>query len=689
MKKRFLTILLLTALLCTLLPQTALATVKEYDIDGAYLLSGLPQDGMLGLIFNCGEGFSNVMGDTFTDGNAAVCELSPSQADATMQIVPDGAAIIRFVKNDDGACGKDLQWSFDKTAGTLTITGTGEMYDFQNGVFAPWHSFCDEILSVRLPDGLTGIGSLAFAECSNLKSIVIPEGVSRIGHSAFYYCTGLQKVTLPTSLKTIEAYAFANCWKLTDCSLPEGLEHIGVYAFQSCAITQTILPDTITGIDEGAFSSCEKLKTVLISDGVTEIPDEAFAYCKALTDVTLPSSVTSIGDSAFSFCRTLTKITLPANLTTLGACAFAECNKLQSIAIPQGVTQISSALFEYCYDLKDVTLPAGVTVIGQDAFFCSGIESITLPASVAEIGDYAFCGCEKLLHIHCLGDLPKISDSALNYCLEITTFCYLPDAEGWEFCAYPAQPFSVVETVPATCTGKGASAYVCSCGETYPAGETEALGHDFADGVCTRCGAEDPNREPPVPVDPCDGYTDIDTESWYHDAADFVIARGIMGSTRTDALTFEPTAACTRSMIVSTLYRLDGSSDVIFEDRFPDVPEKQWYSDAVIWAYKNGIVAGYDNGKFGPNDQITREQMAVILKGYADFKGIDTSGRADLSTFPDGSKATWSKDAVGWAVAAGLISGKLSGEQTLLDPQGSAARAEVASILMRFIISGR
>lgn len=186
--------------------------------------------------------------------------------------------------------------------------------------------------------------------------------------------------------------------------------------------------------------------------------------------------------------------------------------------------------------------------------------------------------------------------------------------------------------------------------------------------------------------DPCDGYTDIDRESWYHPAADYVIQAGIMGSTQTDCLTFEPATACTRAMIVSVLFRLSGSPIVEYQDQFPDVPERQWYSDAVIWAYNQGIVSGYDTGLFGPNDHITREQMAVILMAYAkEVQCADTSARASLAGFPDEGKVTWSRDAVRWAVAEGLISGKAVDGKTLLDPQGKATRAEVASIFMRLL----
>ena len=242
--------------------------------------------------------------------------------------------------------------------------------------------------------------------------------------------------------------------------------------------------------------------------------------------------------------------------------------------------------------------------------------------------------------------------------------------------------YTAVVTAP-TCTEKGYTTYTCACGDSYITDYVGALGHNFVNGVCTRCGEKDPDYDPSG--DPCEGYTDINGDSWYHSAAGFVIERGIMGSTRTDALTFEPGAACTRSMIVSILYRLSGKPEVNFEATFQDVKEGQWFADAVIWANQNGIVKGFGNGKFGPNDKITREQMAVILKGYATYKGIDTDKIADLSDFSDVNKVTWSKPAVRWAVAEGLISGKTQNGKLYLDPQGNATRAEVAAILMRFI----
>ena len=119
---------------------------------------------------------------------------------------------------------------------------------------------------------------------------------------------------------------------------------------------------------------------------------------------------------------------------------------------------------------------------------------------------------------------------------------------------------------------------------------------------------------------------------------------------------------------------------------FDDVPNGAWYTDAVTWAAENGVVAGIGNGRFDPDGSVTREQTAVILFNYAQSKGYDVSARADLSVFPDaGSVSGWAQDALAWANASGLISGAVRGTQTILDPQGSASRAQVAMILMGYV----
>ena len=150
----------------------------------------------------------------------------------------------------------------------------------------------------------------------------------------------------------------------------------------------------------------------------------------------------------------------------------------------------------------------------------------------------------------------------------------------------------------------------------------------------------------------------------------------------TSDTTFSPNETTTRGMIVTILYRLEGEPAAVASN-FQDVPAGQYYADAVAWASANGIVSGYGDGLFGPNDTITREQMASILYRYAQYKDYDVTASNDLSGFTDVSSVnSYAASAMQWANAEDLITGVSS---TKLDPQGSAIRAQVASILMRFI----
>ena len=135
-------------------------------------------------------------------------------------------------------------------------------------------------------------------------------------------------------------------------------------------------------------------------------------------------------------------------------------------------------------------------------------------------------------------------------------------------------------------------------------------------------------------------------------------------------------------MIVSILYRLEGSPACDTPETFADVNDGDWYADAVRWAASEKIVAGYSAEAFGPNDPITREQLASILYHYTEYKGGDVTARADLSTFADGdSVADWSRETVEWANAEGLVKGQPG---NLIDPQGQATRAQVAAIFARY-----
>ncbi len=175
-------------------------------------------------------------------------------------------------------------------------------------------------------------------------------------------------------------------------------------------------------------------------------------------------------------------------------------------------------------------------------------------------------------------------------------------------------------------------------------------------------------------------FGDVKSADWFYNDVKYVYEKGMMAGTAADV--FAPNATTTRAMIVTILYRLEGSPAVTGTSSFVDVPAGQWYTDAVNWAAANQIVKGTSATTFAPNDSITREQMAAILYRYAQYKGYDVTKKADLSGYSDnGQVSAYAKDALAWANAAKLINGVTN---TTLAPQGNATRAQVSAILHRF-----
>ena len=179
-------------------------------------------------------------------------------------------------------------------------------------------------------------------------------------------------------------------------------------------------------------------------------------------------------------------------------------------------------------------------------------------------------------------------------------------------------------------------------------------------------------------------FTDVVAGTWYYGAAAYAYNNGLFaGMTPT---TFAPNATMTRAMLVSVLWRLAGAPAPKAPNTFVDVPDGAWYTDAVTWAAENGVVSGIGGSRFDPSGFVTREQTAEILYNYAHSKGYDISARADLTAFPDAASVSgWAEEALSWANAAGLINGTVRDGQTILDPQGSASRAQVAMILMNYV----
>ena len=262
--------------------------------------------------------------------------------------------------------------------------------------------------------------------------------------------------------------------------------------------------------------------------------------------------------------------------------------------------------------------------------------------------------------------------------------------------------YQITEHIALTCTDFGRNVYTCSgCGasvtqplrplggeHTWDGGTVVKQASCAGDGVlrytCTRCGTA---RTETIPAPPCSskGLTDVPApDNWAHPGIDFCVRGGLMSGVGGGR--FAPKATTTRAQVVQILYNFVGEPAVTGTTPFTDLTNA-WYQDAVLWAYQTGVVAGTSATTFDPESPVTREQIAVILMGYADMVQHlkHTWTPADLSAFPDGASVSdWAQAAMADAVALELISGAETDDGIFLQPQGDAAREQVATILQSF-----
>ena len=263
---------------------------------------------------------------------------------------------------------------------------------------------------------VTSIGDWAFGYCTGLTSVTIPNSVTSIGVSAFDGCTGLTSV----HISDIAAW----------CAISFGdnpLYYAHNLYLNGELVTNLVIPNSVTSIEEKAFSDCTGLTSVTIPNSVTSIGEGAFYGCSGLTSVTIPNSVTSIGNMAFYGCSGLTSVTIPNSVTSIGYMAFAGCTGLTSVTIPNSVTSIGSYAFGDCSGLTSVTIPNSVTRIGGSAFYdCISLTSVTLGTSVKVIEERAFDGCTAIETITCYSMRPPTVNNGAFEDLDYSTIVYVP-----------------------------------------------------------------------------------------------------------------------------------------------------------------------------------------------------------------------------------------------------------------------
>lgn len=364
-----------------------------------------------------------------------------------------------------GKCGPSAYWSFDSSTGTLTISGSGAMEDYEYENEYPWMDYRDSIQTIVIGDQITQIGRNTFpwTACSTIR---FGKNVRSIGARAFYGCRNLNgDLTLPDSVQTVGDNAFSECTGLTGTlTLGSSLQTICFAAFSDCPFSgNLVIPDSVTSIGDSAFYISYYLRletqgTLTLGKNLRTIG--AFAFCESryTGSLTIPDSVVEIGNRAFYKCENLNgTLTLGKNLRTIGKEAFYWCAFTGSLTIPEGVTEIADGTFSSLYRSNGMftgtlTLPSTLKTIGAEAFACAefsgellipdGVTSIganafkecdgfggtlSLPDSVKTVGEWAFYLCKGFTGLKLSASLTKIEERSFAHMYGLQTEVVIPE----------------------------------------------------------------------------------------------------------------------------------------------------------------------------------------------------------------------------------------------------------------------
>ena len=575
---------------------------------------------------------------------------------------------------------------------------------------------CAKLTGLSIPKGMTEIGDFGLAG-DGITAVTLPAGLQRLGRGAFDSCASLTNTTLPAAVTAVPGKCFAGCTKLLTVAYAGNVTAIGERAFENCkALTAAPIPETVTELGASAFSGCTALTDVALPAGVTTIPEAGFRGCSALTELHLPGTVTRVAPNAYTDCAAL------KDVYCYGAAPDVEPGSSQAHSFEPGTVTV------HYNPAMNWTLDAdgkwqGYTVSDQGACLHTGYGTTerTVPATCGKAGRVETI-CTNCGAVISTRELPATGEHTWDNGTVTTAPTETTAGVRTRTCSVCGA--TKTETIPATgehdwqltkhvaaaCETGGYDLYTCSgCGATEKRNLTDAAGHKWDGGTvttaptettagvrtftCTVCGQ---TREEIIPATgtcpgdaTCPSYGCIDVGGpsyWGHTGIDYCIRRGLMSGVGGGR--FAPNMACTRAQIVQILYKLSGDDGdyTYYYLPFTDVPVGAWYYNAVAWAYYHKIIGGTSATTFSPGNDITREQLTLILYGYTGTYAPDcTGGSVAISRFPDaGSVSGWAYTSMGWAVGNGLIGGVKSGNITYLDPRGNATRAQAAIIFMNY-----
>ena len=598
---------------------------------------------------------------------------------------------------------------------------------------------CDALTTVKLGSGMKTIPESMFEHCDALESLSIPRCVTSVGNNAFKDCTKFTSVTIPRSVTSISASAFSYPKILTIYGVAGtyaetfAKENSIQFVDQQVKATAASLDQTELTINKGATaqlnlsvtpenftdtvtwkSTDEKVATISDSGEVkavgagTATIKVVVGDISATCQVTVLQPVTGIRlnkssltmDALDTFQMTASVYPDSANDKRITwsssdpAIASVDENGLVT-ALKKGTATITAAAM----DGSGVKSTCKVTV-SNTAYVCTDPAQLESPHnydnSCTDVWSYRLDGASSL----------NVTFDARTEMEDGFDYLYILDGSGKEVGKYTGKelagktvsvPGDTVQIRMASDDAGNAWGFKVTsvkagsetCQHVWDNGKVTKEPTATETGVrtytCTRCSATKTETIPATgSVDVTQMFTDV-TKNWAYPGIQYCVTHGIMGGMGDG--TFAPTGTTTRAQIVQILYNLEGTPAVSGTTPFTDLTAN-WYKPAILWAYQNNVVAGTSPTTFDPERPVTREQIAVILTQYMFhvLKMNRTWTPADLSTFPDGANvSSWAKEAMQDAVALGLINGtKASDGVVYLDPQGSAARQQVATILMNF-----
>ena len=580
-------------------------------------------------------------------------------------------------------------------------------------------AMCSKLTGLSIPKGVTGIGDFGLAG-NGLTAVTLPDGLQSLGRGAFDSCASLTNTTLPAAITAVPGKCFADCTKLLNVKYAGTVTAIGDLAFESCkALTAAPIPETVTEIGASAFTGCTALTDVTIPAGVSTIPEDCFRGCTALADMKLPGTVTHVGYNAFTGCTAL------KDVRCYGAAPAVEPGNSEAHSFePATVTIHYNPAMNWTLDADGKWQGYTVSDKGACTHTDYGTTERTVPATCGKAGRVDTI-CDNCGEVVSTRELPPtgahvwgngvVTTAPTETTPGVRTFtCSGCDQTRTETIpATGAHDYQFTKTVAPTCTDGGYDLYTCSgCGATERRNLTDAAGHKWDGGTvttaptettpgvrtftCTVCGQTRTEAIPATGASTCTGGPSCPSYGlhdvagpgyWAHEGIDYCVRNRLMSGV--GAGTFSPDTACTRAQIVKILYNLSGNQTdySYYYLPFTDVAPGAWYYNAVAWAYCNDVTSGTSATTFTPNAAITRQQLVTFLYRYTvKYAPEFTGNAAPISAFPDaGSVANWAYAAMSWAVGNGLIKGNAHDNGLdYLDPNGSATRAQTATIIMRY-----